>query len=158
MVEAEPVPAAYRKVGADGTLSQFVPTRRVRLYNYLQHVGQPTADEVETRVIGAVSIDAQKCSSCRMCAVFCPTGAIKKLDEGGVFGIVVGAVGASCDGENGGGAEGGELQGPVAVRVEMVLVEVAHASASSVVAATATGAVVAMSSQSVIPDSLSAKK
>ena len=36
-------------------------------------VGQPTADEVETRVIGAVSIDAQKCSSCRMCAVFCPT-------------------------------------------------------------------------------------
>ena len=23
-----------------------------------------------------------------MCAVFCPTGAIKKLDEGGVFGIV----------------------------------------------------------------------
>ena len=78
---------AHRKVGADGTLSQFVPTRRVRLYNYLQHVGQPTADEVETRVIGAVSIDAQKCSSCRMCAVFCPTGAIKKLDEGGVFGI-----------------------------------------------------------------------
>ena len=64
MVEAEPVPAAHRKVG------------------------QPTADEVETRVIGAVSIDAQKCSSCRMCAVFCPTGAIKKLDEGGVFGIV----------------------------------------------------------------------
>ena len=39
MVEAEPVPAAHRKVGADGTLSQFVPTRRVRLYNYLQHVG-----------------------------------------------------------------------------------------------------------------------
>lgn len=32
------------------------------------------ADEVETRVIGAVSIDAQKCSSCRMCAVFYPTG------------------------------------------------------------------------------------
>lgn len=88
MAEAETVPAAYRKVGADGTLSQFVPTRRVRLYNYLQHVGQPVADEVETRVIGAVSIDADRCSSCRMCAVFCPTGAIRKLDEGGVFGIV----------------------------------------------------------------------
>ena len=88
IAEPEPVPAAYRKVGADGTLSQFVPTRRVRLYNYLQHVGEPVADEVETRVIGAVSIDAEKCSSCRMCAVFCPTGAIKKLDEGGVFGVV----------------------------------------------------------------------
>ena len=88
MAEAEPVPAAYRKVEADGTLSHFVPTRRVRLYNYLQHIGQPVADEVETRVIGAVSIDADRCSSCRMCAVFCPTGAIKKLDEDGVFGIV----------------------------------------------------------------------
>lgn len=88
MAEAEPVPAAYRKVEADGTLSHFVPTRRVRLYNYLQHIGQPEADEVETRVIGAVSIDADRCSSCRMCAVFCPTGAIKKLDEDGVFGIV----------------------------------------------------------------------
>lgn len=88
MAEAEPVPAAYRKVEADGTLSHFVPTRRVRLYNYLQHIGQPEADEVETRVIGAVSIDADRCSSCRMCAVFCPTGAIKKLDEDDVFGIV----------------------------------------------------------------------
>lgn len=86
----EPVHVAYRKVGPDGTLSHFVPTRRVRLYNYLRHVGdgRPVADEVETRVIGAVSIDAEKCSSCRMCAVFCPTGAIKKIDEGGVFGIV----------------------------------------------------------------------
>lgn len=88
MAEAESVPAAYRKVEADGTLSHFVPTRRVRLYNYLQHIGQPEADEVETRVIGAVSIDADRCSSCRMCAVFCPTGAIKKLDEDDVFGIV----------------------------------------------------------------------
>lgn len=86
----EPVHVAYRKVGPDGTLSHFVPTRRVRLYNYLRHVGdgQPVADEVETRVIGAVSIDAEKCSSCRMCAVFCPTGAIKKIDEDGVFGVV----------------------------------------------------------------------
>lgn len=86
--EQETVPVAYRKVGKDGTLSHFVPSRRVRLYNYLQHVGQPIADEVESRVIGAVTIEAERCSSCRMCAVFCPTGAIKKLDEGDMFGIV----------------------------------------------------------------------
>ena len=77
--QQEPVLAAYRKVGQDGTLSHFVPSRRVRLYNYLQHVGQPVADEVDSRVIGAVSIDAEACSSCRMCAVFCPTAAIRKL-------------------------------------------------------------------------------
>ena len=60
----------------------------MRLYNYLQHVGQPVADEVDSRVIGAVSIDDEACSSCRMCAVFCPTAAIRKLDEDGAFGIV----------------------------------------------------------------------
>ena len=84
----EPAGAAYRKVGASGTLSQFVPSRRVRLYNYLKHVGEPVADAVDSRVIGAVTIDAERCSSCRMCAVFCPTGALAKLDEGDVFGMV----------------------------------------------------------------------
>lgn len=86
--EEAPVPVAYRKVGADGTLSHFVPLRRVRLYNYLKHVGDPVADTVESRIIGAVSIDADRCSSCRMCAVFCPTGAIRKLDEDDLFGII----------------------------------------------------------------------
>lgn len=82
------VPAAYRKVGPDGTLTHFVPSRRVRLYNYLKHVGEPSAQAVDSRIIGAVSIDAERCSSCRMCAVFCPTGAIRKLDGGDTFGII----------------------------------------------------------------------
>lgn len=82
------VPAAYRKANKDGTLSHFVPTRRLRLYNYLNHIGEPVADFVETRVVGAVSLDASKCTSCRMCAVFCPTGALAKLDEDDAFGIV----------------------------------------------------------------------
>ncbi len=86
------VPAAYRKVGKNGTLSHYVPTRRTRLYNYLRHIGagQPVVENVESRIIGAVSIDANACTSCRMCAVFCPTGAIEKLDDAarGLFGIV----------------------------------------------------------------------
>lgn len=85
---AEPTPPAYRKVGKDGMLSHFVPTRRVRLYNYLKQVGQPIVAEVETRVIGSVAIDTEKCRSCRMCAVFCPTGALAKFDEDGAWGIV----------------------------------------------------------------------
>lgn len=86
--DAKPVPVAYRKVNKDGTLSHFVPTRRLRLCNYLKHIGEPVADQVETRVIGAVSIDAEKCSACRMCAVFCPTGAIVKMDESDAFGVI----------------------------------------------------------------------
>lgn len=84
----KPVPVAYRKVDRrTGTLSHFVPTRRTRMYNYLRHIGKPVASEVETRVVGKMHIDPEKCTSCRMCAVFCPTGAIVKVDEPGTFGI-----------------------------------------------------------------------
>lgn len=79
--------AAYQKVGEDGTLSHFVPQRRIRVYNYLKHIGEPVRDSVKTRIIGRVSIDTDLCASCRMCAVFCPTGAIEKHD-GDFFGIV----------------------------------------------------------------------
>ena len=83
-----PVPVAYRKVSAKtGTLSHFVPTRRTRMYNYLKHIGDPVVDEVQTRVVGRVRIDEEACTSCRMCAVFCPTGAITKVDEDGCYGI-----------------------------------------------------------------------
>lgn len=82
-------PVRYHKVGKDGTLAHFVPTRRIRLYNYLKHVGsgEPITDTVTSRVIGSIQIDADKCNSCRMCAIFCPTEAIAKVDEDDVFGI-----------------------------------------------------------------------
>lgn len=86
------VPAAYRKVNKNGTLSHYVPSRRTRLYNYLRHVGDgtPKGKEVESRIIGAVEIDGSTCKNCRMCAVFCPTGALERVDEGagGVFGLI----------------------------------------------------------------------
>lgn len=80
----EPVLA---KVGANGTLPHFTPERRIRLYNYLKHVGEPCADEIRSRVIGAVTIDTSACTSCRMCTVFCPTGALFKVDEKGAWGV-----------------------------------------------------------------------
>lgn len=80
--EAEFVPPAYAKVGKDGTLEQFVPERRIRTVNYLQHMGEPVVDEINSRIIGSITIDGDACTSCRMCATFCPTGAIRKLGEG----------------------------------------------------------------------------
>lgn len=38
------------------------------------------APEIDTRLFGSVHVDAEACSSCGMCAVFCPTGALKKSD------------------------------------------------------------------------------
>lgn len=84
---SEPSSPAYRKVGPDGALSQFVPTRRVRTYNYLRHIGEPVRPTITSRVVGSVSIDGEACTSCRMCAVFCSTGAIKKEDDR-FFGVV----------------------------------------------------------------------
>ena len=72
----------------DGTLPHFVPDRRERLLDALAALGEPTASSVECRLAGAVVIDATRCDSCRMCATFCPTGAIRKFDDAdGAIGV-----------------------------------------------------------------------
>lgn len=79
---------AYQKVMADGTLPHFLPDRRERLLDALARLGEPNDVTLETRLWGRVSIDADACTSCQMCATFCPTGAIAKFtDEDGTFGI-----------------------------------------------------------------------
>lgn len=84
----KPMSPRYRKVNAQGTLSRFVPTRRTLLYNYLNRLGEPAADAVKNRVIGRVLIDTDACSSCRMCAVFCPTGSLDRAEDGDFWGLV----------------------------------------------------------------------
>lgn len=72
----------------DGTLPHFVPDRRERLLDALAALGEPAASSVECRLAGAVVIDATRCDSCRMCATFCPTGAIRKFDDAdGAIGV-----------------------------------------------------------------------
>lgn len=72
----------------DGTLPHFLPERRERLLNALSEIGEPQRP-VNNRLWGAVVIDGRRCSSCRMCATFCPTGAICKFDnEDGTFGVM----------------------------------------------------------------------
>lgn len=77
------------RVMKDGTLPHFIPDRRERLLDALACLPDPTAGAVlATRLWGTVFIDAKKCSSCRLCATFCPTEAIRKFDlETGEFGI-----------------------------------------------------------------------
>lgn len=77
-----------QKVGKDGTLPHAVPGRRRRLLAALDAGGEPLERQVSTRLWGHVEIDLDKCESCRMCAVFCPTAAISKFDEeDGSFGV-----------------------------------------------------------------------
>jgi ferredoxin len=71
------------KVMGDGTLPHFVPNRRERMLDYLERIGEPSAEWLDSRLWGYLSIDATRCNSCRMCATFCPTGAIVKFDDPG---------------------------------------------------------------------------
>jgi Pyruvate/2-oxoacid:ferredoxin oxidoreductase delta subunit len=79
---------SHLRAGADGTLPQFIPSRHVRVARSLARIGEPVAEEIEARTSGSVLIDTQRCDSCRMCAVFCPTGALSKTDEDNRYGVI----------------------------------------------------------------------
>ncbi len=80
--------ASKMHVMKDGTLPHFIPDRRERLLTCLAELGEPKAKSIKTRLWGCTVIDGVKCSSCQMCATFCPTGAISKFeDEDGTFGV-----------------------------------------------------------------------
>ncbi|MGN0037833.1 MAG: 4Fe-4S binding protein [Coriobacteriales bacterium] len=77
------------RVNGDGALPRYLPQRRRVVLELLRKWGLPEDEAVPTRLWGQVSIDTQRCRSCRMCAVFCPTGALSKHDaEDGSFGVV----------------------------------------------------------------------
>lgn len=79
---------SYAKVMDDGTLPHFLPDRRERLLDALASLGEAREVLIDTRLWGHVIIDPEQCDSCRMCAVFCPTGALRKFDnEDGTFGV-----------------------------------------------------------------------
>ena len=71
----------YTKVMDDGTLPHFVPDRRERLLDFLAELGEPEDVMVDTRLWGHVIIDTDRCTSCQMCATFCPTGALTKFED-----------------------------------------------------------------------------
>ena len=84
--------ADYRpmKLDESGHLPQQVPNRRGRLLRTLSTLGAPAQQSVTTRLWGRVTLDTSRCQSCRLCTVFCPTGALVKYDEDGgkTIGIV----------------------------------------------------------------------
>lgn len=83
VASGDTVRATYRPVhvGADGTLPHFVPLRRHRLLDALDCLGAPADATLDTRLWGHVRINEDLCQSCKMCAVFCPTGALQKFTD-----------------------------------------------------------------------------
>lgn len=78
----------YVRMSGAGTLPQSIPDRRERLLVDLAGFGTPHEEAIEDYLFGEVDIDFGECTSCRMCATFCPTGSLVKFDdEDGVFGL-----------------------------------------------------------------------
>jgi ferredoxin len=79
--DSGPEKTAVIRVMRDGMLPHFTPHRRERLFDYLDSIGQPQADSIETHLWGRIEVDKGLCNSCKMCATFCPTGAIARFED-----------------------------------------------------------------------------
>ena len=78
--EGAPTLRERLRMSDSGTLPQFNPERRMRVLDAMDRLGPSVVPEIDTRLFGTVRIDAEACSSCGMCTVFCPTGALAKSD------------------------------------------------------------------------------
>ncbi len=65
-------------IGEDGSLPTIAEHRHSQVLDAMDRLGQPAVGSVHTRLFGSVRIDASACNACGMCAVFCPTDALKK--------------------------------------------------------------------------------
>ena len=74
--EAKPTPL---KVDGNRVLPQTYPPQRKLLLDALDALGEPRPVKLTTPLWGSVDIDAELCDSCRMCATFCPTGALYRF-------------------------------------------------------------------------------
>lgn len=70
-------------------LPQHVPVSRRRLLEQLASLDSPLDEPVETAHLpfAAVGIEAAACSACRLCARFCPTGALRFVSDDEQFGL-----------------------------------------------------------------------
>lgn len=78
--EGQPSLRERLRMSDAGTLPQFNPERRMRVLDAMDGLGSPVVPEFDTRLFGTVRIDTDACSSCGICAVFCPTGALAKSE------------------------------------------------------------------------------
>ena len=52
--------------------------RRDVTINAMDAIGFPVVERIDSRRFASISIDVAKCNACGMCAMFCPTGALKR--------------------------------------------------------------------------------
>jgi len=70
-----------------GELPVALPARRQLLYASLKQLGKPTRPVPAPDGAWARFGYRSACTGCRMCAFFCPTGALTKVEKDGVEGV-----------------------------------------------------------------------
>ena len=82
--QGEPTLRERLKVNPHGALPTFPAERNMAVLDALcEVVGEPDIlpdVALETRLFGDVTIDPETCTGCGMCAMFCPTGALRFSD------------------------------------------------------------------------------
>lgn len=69
-----------------GSLPTYLPMKRELLLTAMAKLGKPTEGVVESPLFCQFGV-TEACTGCQMCAFFCPTGALTKLEEEGKFGV-----------------------------------------------------------------------
>jgi ferredoxin len=64
-----------------GKMPTIDAARNLSILDGLSRLGEPTEDEMFTRIFGNVVVDAEECSGCGMCVMFCPTNALQKSPD-----------------------------------------------------------------------------
>jgi ferredoxin len=77
-----------RSMPEKGVLPTRLPAKRERLVEALKRLGPPAGASVEAGGTDWVQFSfTESCTGCQMCAFFCPTGALAKIQEEGKLGV-----------------------------------------------------------------------
>lgn len=82
-------PRPKGRVPVSERLPQQVPASRQRLLEQLASLGSPGDEDIDTAnfPLTGVTIETGACSACRLCARFCPTGALRFVSDDDRFGL-----------------------------------------------------------------------
>jgi ferredoxin len=69
-----------------GGLPTRIPAKHQMLLTALRRIGKPVIAEWSSGIWGQFGFN-EKCNGCQMCAFFCPTGALSKLEQDGKLGV-----------------------------------------------------------------------
>ena len=91
IAESLPTPTPSGPLPVEQRLPQRIPQERQRLFRQLKRLGTPVVEPLPAATVpfAEILIDGDACSACRLCARFCPTGALHFATDAERFALYV---------------------------------------------------------------------